>query len=866
MTQRIEFEGAVHEFPDDFSQGDIAKALKTPVNGTAKPTPDYPGGRQSELRGPEPLWHKAISMGLPIATAVGGGALGGPGGGIAGYAGGREGVRLIDEINRRRGQWPYGTGTSPLEHFRQTTNDAAAAAAAETTGGALRGAPSVGRSLFQRLAGSEAATPERNAVLEAAKKQGIPLTIGAESGSRTASAIQRVPELALFGGRSIPAAREATRKGAEGAVERVIAKEGGPVTSESGGSAVKLDIRQRLEAARDRFAKGVGQRQAGIAERMEATKAEAEAQRQARQGQYDLAIQQHQRRVEADVDRVAEGLGGVRRIGPVELGQTVKTGLKETQKEARTTSTALYDEALSMGNPAAPVPLATTRDIAGKILAEERGLRPVGRSGVEGVAAGLKRAATSDEAAKLEQAVKSGELPGSLAQRMIDEYGLSETGTRTLAQTVAIKQRLGAAMRAAYKSGDDISGRLLRKLSVAVSEDLKQFSRDTGGPFMAKMAQADAHYWQNLGQDFTKGMRLRRAMQSEPGLLGERLLGMTDKDLVGRTMARLPPTEAAQVRTTAFERLVQRATKGGELDAAKLDLELSKIPMETRQALFGSADRDLSALQVRLREVAPKREQAEALLTKAHQQAALSTKQQLDALKAEQTALPKKLAIPRDVEKTMGLTTDRVISELTQGKAGNVGELPRVWRMLTPKTKQEVRQSMVTSWLDQAKSGGVFSTERFATAARKVPDSVRAIILHEEPRQALREIEMVLDRVNRFDKATANPSGTSQALTSTFEVLRAVTRTAEIGMGVATGVLPNPATLAASGALVVGPGLIGRAMTSQWARKLFTVQGLNSIPPAQRPAAALIRLMLTPATQTIQGRVGATPAPQETPK
>lgn len=535
-------------------------------------------------------------------------------------------------------------------------------------GGTVRPA---GRSLFQRLAGSEPPSPERTAVLEAARRQEIPLTVSAESGSRMAAALERFPERSLMSGKAIPQAREATRKGAEAAVERVAESVGGGIPSEVGGAALQQDM--------------AGQR--------------------------------------------------------ARTGQAIQEGLRGAEKKARAASAELYDAAYASAPAEAVVAHTKTADVANKLLEQEMRLRGVARPAVARPAAGLAQGGEAQIPQPLRDMPPT-EATRSAIETFIEQYGLRAAPSRPLTDTVEIMQRLRGLVR---RQPDDSTRRGLSELATALSRDIDSFAAAQGGQFANRLRQADAFYRTEVAQDFAKGGALRG-------------------------MSRLP--DPAEVTGKVY---------GDEATRARV---MARLPED-------------SPLQARLG-----------------------------------------LARPGDPEGAMlRMKPDTVVQSLTQGKAGNVGDLPRIWPSLTTETQGRVRQSLVQSLLDDARKGPGegFSQARFLSAKRKIPDSVMPIVMGENPDRALNEIARVLERVERFDRQTANPSGTGQALIQGWEILHAARQIAR-----------GAVTSAAGG--LVGPPAIGRFMTSPMARKLFTPEGLATIRPEQRPAAVLLRWLLVPAT------------------
>lgn len=706
--------------------------------------------RGQRIEAPESFLHMAAREGLPLAGAALGGVAGAPlgplgvaGGGVGGYTLGRQAFRTGEAfLNPHRGP------QTPLETAGEVAKDVGTGMAMESVGPLagrlLRG----GKALFQRLAGSEPPSIARDAVLEAAKRQQIPLTVSAESGSRTAGALERFPERMLFGGTAVPQAREATRKGAERAVGRVAESVGGGIPSEVGGAAVQQDIAGQAGARRD-F-------------------------------------------VDRAISTFADSLGGVGGLPRTEAGAGIKADLRTVEQGARAEAKPLYEAAYASVPEGAMVTHTNTATTAGRLLEQEQRLQGVARPAVARPAAGL-----ATETPDLGELARG--APPAVLQSIIEQYGLGGPGQRSLTDTVEIMQRLRGFIR---RQPDDSTRRGLRELAGSLSQDIDAFAAQQGGQFADKLRQADAFYRQAVAEDFARGGALRALTSGRPGQIAQKIFSMRDPDQIGRLMARMPEAGQDQVRRGVFEQLVQRSTKNGEVNPQALGRAIDQLAPDVRATVFGPHEGRLAALR--------------------------------QELARGGGAAPPEQALMR-------LAPDQVVRALTQGSAGNVGDLPRIWPSLSTQTQGRVRQALVQGLIDDASKGGVFSPARFLTAKRKIPDSVMPVIMGENPDRALNAIARVLQRVERFDKETANPSGTAQAMHQSWEIIRGATALGRAVMGHG-----GPAAVGEVAALYAIPPALGKFMTSPMARKLFTPAGLATVRPEQQPAATLLRMLLVP--------------------
>lgn len=830
--------------PPGASQQDVEQEVmrQNPhLGGSPSAPPDIPGvssptltaqERGQRIEAPESWSHWVAREGLPLAGMIAGGAVGAPlgplgaaGGGVGGYALGRQYFRIGEAyFNPHRGP------QTPLETAGEVAKDIGTGAGIEALGPLLGRVIPGARSAFQRLAGSEPPSIARDTVLEAARRQQIPLTVSAESGSKMAGALERFPERSLLGGSAVPTAREATREGAQAAVGRVAESVGGGIPSEVGGAAVQQDVAGRVGATRR-----------DIAGRMRATKQDvtqgvATGKADLQQGAERLA---GERRATVDqaVDAFSESLGGTPGLPRTEAGGAIQAGAKTVERQARKTAAEMYQNAYASAPPDAAVAHTKTAEVANALLEQELRLQGVARPAVARPAAGLAQASGATPEAQAMEILGSPKIQPSerLLQDIIEQYGLQGPTTRPLTDTVEIMQRLRGAIR---RQTDDSTRRGIRSLADALSQDIDAFAAQQGGQFANRLRQADAFYRTEVAQDFARGGALRNLTQGRPGQVARQIFSMRDPDAAGRLMARLPEAEQAQVRRGAFETLVQRSTRNGEIDPLALGRNIDAIAPDVRRIVFGPNEPRLLALRQTLSPDTHEAAVASLRETSAGAKAALRERGRstIADLRAESAATK------TGPEATLlRLSPDQVVRSLTRGAAGNVGDLPVIWPKLATETQGRVRQSLIQSGLDEAVRDGVFSPARFLSWRRRIPDDVLPVIMGENPTRALDEITHVLQRVERIDPMTSNVSGTAQALRRDFEIMRGATAIGGVMLG--HGSL---GAIAADAALYAVPPAIGRFMTSNMARKLFTPQGLATIPERQKPAAALLRWLLVP--------------------
>jgi hypothetical protein len=726
----------------------------------------------------------AASEVLPTAGLLGGGLLGaaagavgtGPIGGVGapvgavvgaglGYATGRQANRAVgaaaDYFFPPQNQYV----APPQAGVGVIGQDVLAGGTMEMGGPvAARGLQAAGAALRAPMGIAGAPTAEDLAVRAAAGRQGIQLPAGAASASNPVSLIESIPGRFPLGRQATDPMVNRIQGQAQQAAERISADLGMPKTLEQAGQSVQAEI-------------------GSIARAQENAPTEL-------------------------VNRTLAEIGGTPQ-GKLALGGAVKEGGQVVEQARRQAASRIYDEAIA-GRAAEDVPLPTLNRVATNMLEFEKRLQGV-KSPVAGRAQGLAQASGAPPTtlpgdlpdAAVSELIASGKGADvaagapldlrSLPSDFIQRYGLSEYGTRTFEETIAIQQRLRALARNAT---DDVSRRQVKTLLDAVTQDITAFA----GP--GTLADAATFYKNEVAVYFAKNAPLRRLLSRDPGALADQILSTKSPDLLKQMVETLPAAQRTDIQRALLERMKTRSLDlgTGEVDPAKFRASLSAFGQENLGIVFGSKKAGLDALDQTL------------------------------ATNFGQGTTDTGLA------HLLNASPERIVNTLAKGKVKSLAEFDAVWTAVSPAAKQEMRSSLYNEVLANSfdNATGRFSIERFTRQKEMVPQPIWDRMLTDNPAAALRDVELTFRRLSQYSRGAANPSGTAQSILGPGQILGGAALAASTVMGRED---PQSFTMRTFGLL--SPLALGVLIASPAGQRMLTSRAVGAVNQFGGPATLM---------------------------
>lgn len=492
----------------------------------------------------------------------------------------------------------------------------------------------------------------------------------------------------------------------------------------------------------------------------------------------------------------------IARLGPqgpsgrLGLGASVGQGLREFEKGTRMTSDVAYAEAYRLAPADAAVTASSTNALAREMSGLQRRLENLAVPAV-------KRAATSLEKATTEM-VRPSDLPDAaltdligtgrvgitdisapipvadLPQAFIQQYGLATVKSIPLDLAIELQKRLRSLAR--HVMSDDDTKRRLGDLGKAITADIEAFGLTSGGDLGTKLTQASTLYRDEVARFFAPRKPLRKLMDADPGAIAERLLTTKSPDLLTAALEHLPPRQHQEVRRAFMERVRQQALdpRTGEVSPEKLARVLDTIGEENLGIVLGP----------RLRE--------------------------LNGLRGVLAARPPQHKALDDV---MSGAAERVILNLTKGHAKSVDDLTTVWGSISKPTQGEVRQALFSDVLERSvdKTTNLPSLERFMTAKNDIAPAVWDMIFTQDQHAALRDLSLVFQRINTFQRAAANPSQTGMTLLGTGQIVWGAGLLGSTAVG-----REDPESFLYKLAGLFSPYMIGKAVFSRAGQRMLT--------------------------------------------
>ena len=459
------------------------------------------------------------------------------------------------------------------------------------------------------------------------------------------------------------------------------------------------------------------------------------------------------------------------RLGPLTkgklgLGESVGEGLRASAKAVRQTADEAYAAARGLAPEDAAVPASMLNALARRIQGTERRLQALSRPSVTkpAEAAGkmttetVRPSALPDEA--LTDLLGSGRVDmadihtpisvQSLPAAFIEQYGLSTVKSLPLDLAIDLQQRLRALAR--QVTSDDYTKRQLRDLAEAMTSDIETYGRSQGGNLGAALQRASTFYRDEVAKFFAPKKPLRKLMDADPGAIADKLLTTKSPDLLQAAVQHLPPRQHMEVRRAFMERVREKAldARTGEVSTEKLDRVLATIGDENLGIVLGPRARELTALRGVLNARAP---------------------------------------MHRALDDVVSGDAERVILTLTKGRVKSMDDLATVWGSVSARTQSEVRRALFSDVLEQAvdTKTGVPSLERFLTAKNNVSPAVWDMIFTRDARGTLNDLQLVAQRINAFQRASANPSQTGMTLLGTGQTAGVVGGSAGLALSTMFG-------------------------------------------------------------------------------
>jgi hypothetical protein len=480
------------------------------------------------------------------------------------------------------------------------------------------------------------------------------------------------------------------------------------------------------------------------------------------------------------IDRFSQSLGRTPN-SRIEAGQQLREGLQGSQRAVRARADELYQAARAEAPPDATLVPERANRVATEIATLEQRLGALGNRS-RGPAQTVRDLSGPPE----NVTIGGQDVPvASLPQQFIQQHGLDQPTPIPLDLAIELGKRARALMRS---TTNDVEKGQLRTLANALSEDVGQL---TPG-----LARAGQFYRDEVARDFAPKSFIRKLTDMEPGRIAENVL-TAQPDKVAAIMRQTPAAQRPMVQRMVFDRLRERSINPatGEVDPARFESALQGFGEDNLRAVFGNRVGELAQIRQTLRANFGR------------------------AAEPQGPGFGAVAGNPFDVP--LRGNPENIISGLTTGKIKSLGDFDAIYRTVSPDTQRMVRASAYDQVLRESfdPATGLFSPQRFLSAKNRIPQNIWDRMLTEEPAAAMRDLQMVYERLVTHARAAGNPSQTSHGVGAISQ------------MGAAAGLAGNTVfgnedseSFAKKALGILSPYLLGKAVFSGAGQRALTSQ------------------------------------------